>query len=490
MTSAQNHLLPLNGSKVLIFLIFLGSVVSSCTPVKSVKSPQVVKAETGTKPKDNGQMPKSSDPKPAEKTQPSVPVAGEKHVPAPADVMVRAAVDTIRWTDVSQTKKPITVKQKPKVVFNDGLERKEIYHVTLLLPLDSDGGGKPADSRFVHFYAGALLAMEALDAEGYKLDVNVIDTEEGQFKVTEKLDRIIGDSTDLVIGPFDREALRFLAEECKLRKVPLVSPWQTSTRITVENPYYIQMKPNLKDHFLKLAQATSSSFQKGEVVIIGKDNKDTQAWIKYFQEAATESTKEKEFFTTYFVSADSLSQGPTAFRRMLKNPRIKAVILPNYSYNDEDFIYSCLRRLSAEKAGRSLSVYGMPVMYDSDKIDFDYYHSLQMKVVMSDFVDLDQGKIREFRRDFLDMFGEIPTSEAVKGYDLMLYIGRNLNNYGKNFQYYLENDPASYLQSIYEIKKAKSEDSPVANDPVKFDYFENKHLDIIEFRGNKWERKR
>jgi len=175
---------------------------------------------------------------------------------------------------------------------------------------------------------------------------------------------------------------------------------------------------------------------------------------------------------------------------MLKNPRLRAVIIPNYSYNDEEFIYSCLRRLSAEKGGRSLSVYGMPIMYDSDKIDFDFYHSLQMKVVMSDFVDQDHGKIREFRREFLDMFGEIPTDEAVKGYDMMLYIGRNLINNGKNFQYYLENDSASYLHSIYEIRKAKSEDSPVANDPAKFDYFENKHLDIIEFRGNKWEIKR
>jgi hypothetical protein len=490
MTSVPSHLPPLNGSKVLAFLIFLGSVVSSCTPAKVVKSPQVIKADTGTKPKDTGKAPTASDTKPAEKSQPAIPQGNEKNMPSSADMIVRVPVDTVSWTDVSQNKKPITIKQKPKVVFNDGLERKEIYHVTMLIPFDSDGGSKPSESRFVHFYAGALLALEALDAEGYKLDVNVIDTEEGSFKVTEKLDKILGDSTDLVIGPFDREALKFLAEECKLRKIPLISPWQTSTKITVENPYYIQMKPNLKDHFLKLAQTTSASYQKGEVVIIGKDNKDTQAWIKYFQEAAKESIGEKDFFTTYFVSTDSLSLGPTAFRRMLRNPKIKAVIVPNYSYNDEDFIYSCLRRLSAEKAGRSISVYGMPVMYDSEKIDFDYYQSLQMKVVMSDFVDLDHGKIREFRRDFLDMFGEIPTSEAVKGYDLLLYIGRNLNNYGKNFQYYLENDPASYLQSIYEIKKAKSEDSPVANDPLKFDYFENKHLDIIEFRGNKWERKR
>ena len=112
-----------------------------------------------------------------------------------------------------------------------------------------------------------------------------------------------------------------------------------------------------------------------------------------------------------------------------------------------------------------------------------------MKVVMSDFVDEDHGKIREFRRDFLDKYGEIPDTDAVKGYDLMLYLGRNIWKYGKNFQQYLENEASSYLQSIYDIRKAKSEDSPVAADPDRFDFYENKHLDIIEFRGNKWQKR-
>ncbi|MBL0027176.1 MAG: hypothetical protein IPO98_20320 [Saprospiraceae bacterium] len=176
------------------------------------------------------------------------------------------------------------------------------------------------------------------------------------------------------------------------------------------------------------------------------------------------------------------------FDKLYKS-KIQAVILPNYSYNDEDFLYSSLRRLTAERNGRHITVYGMPILYDSDKIEFDYYHSLNINVVMSDFVDQDFGTIREFRRNFLNMYGEIPTSEAIKAYDLILFLGRNLWKYGRNFQNYLENDEQTYLQSIYEIKKAKSDDSPIADDPTKFDYFENKHLDIIEFKGNKWQKK-
>jgi len=458
--------------------------MQSCSvskPVSLPKDAQIVKAGGITPPK------VKSD---SVGTQPEKNKAGNGKSFSEKEIKVKLPVDTIIWHDISEKNPPIITKQKQNVIYAEGLDLKDEYNVKLLIPLNSDAQTFPSESRFVHFYAGALKALETLDEEDIKLNVQVIDTEEGNYKVKDNLKEILTDNTDLIIGPFEREDLKVLADECKIKSIPLVSPWQTSTKITNENPYYIQMKPNLKEHFLKLAESTSGDYQKGEVVIIGKNNKETASWIQYFQETVSTNQHISDFYSSYFVSTDSLNAGPSAFSRLFKNNKVKAVIIPNYSYADEDFIYSCLRRLTAEKSGRNISVYGMPILYDSDKIDFDFYNALKMKVVMSDFVDLDQGKIREFRRAYLDMYGEIPSEDAVKGYDLMLYLGRHIWKYGRNFQYYLENEASSYLQSVYNIRKARSEDSPISNDPLKFDYFENKHLDIIEFTGNKWERKK
>jgi len=487
MISVQSHQQPLSGNKIVIFLVAV-LLLQSCSvskPVSTSKDAQIVKAGNTTPPNDKSEPVETR----SEKNKENNKAANTKPA-ADRDIKVILPVDTILWHDISDKNPPIIIKQKQKVIFAEGLDFKDEYNVKLLIPLNSDAQTFPSESRFVHFYAGVLSALETLDEEDIRLNVRVIDTEEGNYKVKDNLNNLLSDNTDLIIGPFEREDLKILADECKLNSVPLVSPWQTSTKITNENPYYIQMKPNLKEHFLKLAESTATEYQKGEVVIIGKNNKETASWIQYFQETVAATQNIEDFYATYFVSTDSLSVGPSAFTRLFKNNKLKAVIIPNYSYTDEDFIYACLRRLSAEKSGRNISVYGMPILYDSDKIDFDFYNALKMKVVMSDFVDLDQGKIREFRRAYLDMYGEIPSDDAVKGYDLMLYLGRHIWKYGRNFQYYLENEATSYLQSVYDIKKAKSEDSPVSNDPLKFDYFENKHLDIIEFTGNKWERKK
>ncbi|MBK9734220.1 MAG: amino acid ABC transporter substrate-binding protein [Saprospiraceae bacterium] len=491
MMSVQNHRQQLSGNKLLVFWVIIFSLTSCSVSRKTSplddKNVQIIKSGTKKPVPDQIPMDTSIITRQLPKTDSSTGNVIKR------DVKLEVKIDTIYWKSPVNVIPPITIKEKKKAIYKEGINLKDSYNVKFLIPLNSDAynSSELSQSRFVHYYAGVLRALERLDDEQIKINITVIDTEEGSTKVKDRLSEIVTEDTDLILGPFERDDVKLMAEECKIKSIPLVSPWQTSTKITNENPYYIQMKPNLKEHFLKLAQNTCSEFQKGEVAIIGRNNKETNSWISYFQEASKTdlNSKNADFYTLVYVTDDSLNVGVMAFAKIMKNPKIKAVIIPNYSYNDEAFIYSCLRKLLAEKGSRPIIVYGMPILYESEKIDFDFYHSLQMRIVMSDFVDENQSDIREFRREYLDIYGEIPPADAIKGYDLMLYIGRNIWKYGKNFQNYLDSEAISYLQSTFDIKKAKSEDSMIDADPSKFDFFENKHLDIIEFKGTRFQRR-
>jgi hypothetical protein len=458
MTSAPNHLLRLSGNNIMWLLLLFTISCSAPKKVAYLEGTQIIKSDR-------------------------VSHQVQDTIIQPKTIGEPVKMDTIQWENISNTKKSIeSGVEVPR------LNKKELYHVKLLIPLNSDETADPASSRFVHFYAGASIALEELDEEGIKLNVDIIDTQEGSFKTTEEIVSIFSDNPDLIIGPFERDDLKIMTEECKSRKIPLVSPWHTSSKLTYENPYYIQMKPNLRLHFLKLVEYAIQNYNSGEVVIVGKNNKDTNAWIKYFQEEAAKTTGNKNYFSSYFVNTDSLKNGPTAYFNMFKNNNVKAILFPHYSFDDESFIYSCLRRLSAEKANRNISVIGMPLLYDSDKVDFDFYHALQMKIVISDFVDEDHGKIRAFRRSYLERYGEIPNADAVKGYDLMLYLGRSIWKYGVDFPSNLTYEATSYLQSTFNVQQATSDESKITNDAFGFDYYENKYLDIIEFKGGKWQR--
>jgi ABC-type branched-subunit amino acid transport system substrate-binding protein len=473
MTSVPSRLRLLSGNNISIFI--LTYLLSSCTP-------KLVPSNTPTQ-EGNTSV---SYPPPPKTTPPSAGSNTKTTAKTNTSASTIPSVDTVRWV-VDASTPPIISREKKKVVYTDKMDIKEEYNIKLLIPFNANGisSSEMSSSKFVQFYAGVLKAMEVLDDEAIKLNIQVIDADDKSAKIKDKLTSIVNEGTDLVIGPFERDDIKVYAEACKVSAIPLVSPWQTSSKITVENPYYIQMKPNLREHFARISQSVTSEYKKGEVAIIGKNIKETNSWISFFQQSAKEQSGVTDFFAKHYVTQDSITQGKNSFGPLFRS-NVKAVVIPNYSYTDEDFIYQCLRRLLAEKGGKSIVVYGMPILYESEKVDFDFYHALNMRIAMSDFVDADQARIQEFRRAFLDQYGEIPTDDAIKGYDLMLYIGRNLWKYGKNFQYQLENEATSYLLSTYNITKAKSEDSPVKDDPNKFDYFENKHLDIVEFKGNKF----
>ncbi len=467
MISVQNHLRRLNGNNWLWALSFFVISCSATKPVFHNPNTQIVK-------------PSMPEPKTKKDTiiLPENPTDQGKIGQSPD-----RKIDTIKWKDISDTNPPIKIVDKYQGQ-NGTKSGKNSYNIKLLIPLNSDKISDPGTSRFTYFYAGVLLALDKLDQEGFKVNLEVVDTEGDGYNADDTFKRMAQAKPDMIIGPFERDDVKKLTDICKERKIPVISPWYTSSKLTTENPYYIQMTPNLKEHFLRLVKYAVNTYRPGEVTILMRGSKD-KPWIDYFEDEAKKMTGKNEFFNTYTVNTDSLRLGPTAYFTMFKKNSPKAVILPNYSYNDENYIYSSLRRLSAEIGTKSVSVIGMPILYESDKIEFDYYRALQMKVVMADYVDEDYGRIREFRRQFLDTYGEIPTVEAVKGHDLLLYLVKNLNRNGDNFNSYSNFDTGTY-QANYEIQKSVSDDADLSRSPGNFDYYENKHLDIIEFRGNKW----
>jgi len=188
-------------------MVFFGSCSASKRVVVD-KDTQIVNAEPT--------VPKSkTDPADEKKERDDQHKVNKNQAENSRDIKVKVKVDTLKWEDISDKNKPITVKQKQKVVFAEGLDMKDEYNIKLLIPLNSDELSNPMESRFVHFYAGALKALELLDEEDIKLNVQVIDTEEGNYRVSENIGMILSENTDLVIGPFERDDVKLLAEECK-----------------------------------------------------------------------------------------------------------------------------------------------------------------------------------------------------------------------------------------------------------------------------------
>lgn len=460
MISVPSHRQLLNGSKLISGGVVLLFWVMSCSPKTNVpikKNPQVA-----TKPKGDTLISKENVSKP----------------------------DTIVWTDISKDNPPVTdVSPKsapdktPKTSARSILKKR--YNVKLLIPLNSTKYQPVslASNRFVQFYSGALLALQDLEKAGVSLNVLVEDTGSPDYSLLQVCEKGEFGDWDAVIGPFERDDVKYVANEAAKKGITLISPWQTSTKIARENEYYIQLKPNLKEHFQKLVEHACTQFGAGKVVVITHQNQEGNAWFQFMSDVSKKFTGIDNYIKHFPVSNDSLSANNTAFVNLFKENAPNAVILPYYSFADESNLYSVLRRLNIDKKSQFLTVYGMPLMIDSDRIDFEYYSSLHCRIAISDFVDDNDYRVKQFKRRFFEEYGELADNEALKGYDVFTFIGKNLKNHGNFFQEVISGESQKYLQSEIRLMPSSADENEMSSGQ-KIDYYENKNIWIIEFKSS------
>jgi len=417
-------------------------------------------------------------------------------------------IDTVEWELVSETEMPPIKNEEADLM----MDKRDSYRVAMFVPLESDRpdiqslliNEYSAANRFISFYAGAVMAMDDLEREGVNLRVDVYDSQRSIDKVVSDLSTDVFRNVDAIIGPYgssrNKEGLKEVAKYGKENEVTVVSPWYASKSITEENPYFIQLRPNLDDYYRKMLTHAKANFSNDEIVLLGRvqsadprRQRADESRIQNLQRMHRE-IEENDYaadLNVFTLNTDSLQYADIAYDSLFWETGRKAIILPYYSSADESFVYNSLRRMNGEKGLEPVHVYTMPMAYESDKIEFNMYRNLSMKICRSKFVDKSEPEVLQFERNYFNRYGAIPSDDAYQGYDVMKFVGESLEEYGRNFQYFLEGS-RRYLQSSFDIKPLVNQgktDQMIDDRMTELDYFVNKHLDIIEFTDTTFERR-
>ncbi len=460
MILAQNRLRLLSGNNILFGLVFFCFLLTSCKTKKPM---------TNTRPVNNS-------PKYAKST-------------------IKSKVDTIQWTE----KKVNSVQSSGSVIspMSDmPMEKKSEYKVVLFIPFKSGNYnpdklliGGTSENRFSNYYAGVKLALDDLKFEGVNIDVEVFDSESGDFQ--KKLNTAV--DADIIIGPYDRNQLKKAAEFCKKNQIVNISPWQSSSKITSNNPYYVQLRPSLTKYYDAIVEDAVQQYRKDQVFLLGRDNKKDLARMNHMQKTAAALTNDQsgqKYFQEFIINPDSLVSEATTYDEIFSPDETTVFILPNWSGEDEDFIYNALRKISAEKLARTVIVYAMPIALDSENINFDFYSNLNIKVARAKWVDKNDNKIQQFRTRFFNTYNALPVNDAYDGYDMAKFVLGNLWRNGKTFQHILHMDNSQYLQASFDVIKVFNEEDASLDNFNNINYYQNFNVDIIEFRNGKLQRLR
>lgn len=399
----------------------------------------------------------------------------------------KTKVDTLQWPSDTDNKDTFDLH---------GTVKKDMYIVDLLIPFnanknfeDIESLEKSSTNRFLHYYSGILLALEKLEKENGNFILNVYDAPVKNDRISYIKSKMNSDPPDIIIGPYDKSQLKNIANYGKRKGINVVSPWKSYSSIGKDNPNYIQLNPSLEDHYKALIQNVDSHFKAENVYLVGRDSYRDKARMKKVNELHKLNALESDYYNILPVNEDSLQENESVFSDIFKqNNDTKVFIIPNWSFKDEYFIYSVLRRLNVEKADKKVYVYGMPIMLKSDKIGYNYFKRLNIRVASTNFINDRDYKIRKFKSDFYSKFKVFPLENAYEGYDMMLFIGENLMKYGTKFQYFIENKEFEYLSNTFLLKRSLDKEDIENENLDKINGFESTSLSIVGFNYNKFEK--
>ena len=393
-------------------------------------------------------------------------------------------VDTVSWTEIDRT------KEYNQELEDLELDKRSSYKVALLFPFsmeDSDvldvNSSNSKLGRIARFYAGVKLGLAQLQEEGVTLEVHAFDSESGNFdnKLRECID------ADIIIGPRERGQLATTVQFGKSNGIPVISPWFSSTKLAKDNPNYIQLKPSLKRHMAEIVNHVKQNYEDDQVFVLGRKTKKDIPMVRYIQEMArvNRSGLSSRPFKEFMIEEDSLASGGITYDSIFYKDKTTVFILPHWSFSDDErFIYNAVRKLSGEKGLNDVVLYGMPILLESDLIQFEHYANLNMRICRNSYLDREDPAVKDFRTTYYESYKDFPSEEVYKGFDMMMFLGRSIYNYGKKFQYFLDTYESSLFQTEFDVLKVFNTQNDDRFQNIQ--YFQNEHLYILEFKDNQF----
>ena len=312
------------------------------------------------------------------------------------------------------------------------LPRKSTYNIGVLLPfeLQDNSWQTQRKNQFVtDLYAGLRLAQDSLQRAGHPVQLFAYDT--GADTLTLKsvlaLPELAG--MDMLIGPVYKSGARLLARYAQEHQIVCVNPLSQDGDLVLDNVYHYLYMPSAATQGRLAAQFAASAFGIGRpAILLREDAKDDNDFAQAYQlayEAAGGKILDSRAFRTdeaaslpaafagldlasashIVVASDNRKAGPAAFAALQAVPYASrpALLVPGAWLDNPS--------LDPSQLGGNNVYYYHPKYFDNQRPSY-----------------------RRFRQLYLAKQNLPPSVFASQGFELLLFFGNALQQFGPAFQ--------------------------------------------------------
>jgi len=178
----------------------------------------------------------------------------------------------------SEVSKPVEAKEtiiaeqpestaKIEVTIQPKQTEAKVIRIAYLLPFMLEQTKKEAGlDRFLHFYEGALIAIQQAKQKGISLEIFTYDTGNSEEKITEVLNNPELKTVDLIIGPAFSNHVSLVSNFAKEFRINTLIPFSAKVTDIDDNPYLFQFNPGSENELKFLSGIISEKYKKFHLV--------------------------------------------------------------------------------------------------------------------------------------------------------------------------------------------------------------------------------
>jgi Periplasmic binding protein len=364
--------------------------------------------------------------------------------------------------------------------------KKDSYNVGIFLPFFADEVDYEEESSnlfVIELYQGIKAAVTELAEQGIKINLFAYDTKKDPATTATLLEQDEVKGLDLIIGPLYAATIPLVAEFARLHRINFFNPLSENTEVVGDNPLAFLFKSSLETQARKAAEFTLQNAEEelSVGILYGTSKVDTiQAHI--YKQCIERSTG-KEVTLMLPITPEEAQSSLNAPRKAApgivvgeaaeaadKIPLSLDGLTHIYVASKNEIIIASLLN-AVEVLEHPLCVIGHEAWLRQNALTFEQLKRLRLYFVAPDYIDYGKMGIYKFRGDFYEHFAQYPTAYACTGYEMMLFLGRMLAQYGIYFQKHW--DQGFYQGVIFE-------------GAVYGTHHDNQHVPIVQFQKNRF----
>ena len=310
--------------------------------------------------------------------------------------------------------------------------KKSSYNVAVLLPFElaDPSWQTQRKNQFVtDLYAGLRLAQDSLQRAGRTLQLFAYDTgaDTLTLKQTLALPELAG--MDLLIGPVYKSGARLLARFAQDHQIICVNPLSQDGDLVLENPWHYLYAPSAATQGRTAAQFAAGAFGIGRpALVLYEDSKDDAAFAAAYKAALEEQGGKVSGLRRFNPDVDASLT--TAFA----GPDLAAASHVVVVSDDRRVGPYALRLVQQQPAATRPGLLAPGSWLDNPRLDVSQLNGAGTYFIQPKYYDEQAVSFRRFRQLYLQRQHLPPSLFASQGFEMLLYFGNALFQYGPSFQ--------------------------------------------------------